>query len=122
MIRINHLRVNKPIGFSTFQFIADTIDGKILQFPETMQLRCDLVVPLYQSIVRQFDGNECIVARKVYLIYYEGQVFGTREFATMDEFVNYRNANCIIAESPGCNITYSGCQVTFDGCIVINPN
>lgn len=121
MIKINHLRVNKPIGFSTFQFIADTIDGKILQFPETMQLRCDLVVPLYQSIVRQFDGNECIVARKVYLIYYEGQVFGTRQFATMDQFVNYRNANCGL-ENRGCNMTYFGCGITYNGCTVINPN
>jgi hypothetical protein len=113
--------IKKKVDFSTFQFVADTINGKILEFPKTFQLRCDLVVPLYQDIVRQFDGNECIVARRVYLIYYQGDVFGTRRFHTMDEFVNYRNANCG-RSAIGCNITFYGCGITFNGCQIINPN
>lgn len=117
---MNYLREKKPRQYSTFQFVADTIDGKILEFPQTFQLRCDLVVPLYQDVVRQFDGNECIVARRVYLIFYQGQVLGSKQFTTMPQFVNYRNSNCGI-EANVCNVSFFGCPVTFNGCQVVIP-
>ena len=101
-------------GFSTFQFTASTINGAILQFPQLFYLRCNLVIPIKRDIVRQFDGNECIVARKVFLVMYQGQLLGSTDFCSMDEFLNYRNASCF-PKPPCCGILYNGCYLTFNG-------
>jgi hypothetical protein len=105
----------KLVDFSTFQFVAHTINGKILEFPETYQLRCDLVIPLWQDVVKDYDKDGCIVSRRVYLISYDGNNLGTLDFTTMEEFVAYRNANCGINDI-GCNVAFYGCPVTYNGC------
>lgn len=99
-------------GFSTFRFTANTLDGRILEFPLTVDMRCDLVIPLYQDIVKEYDKDECIVARKVYLVSYGGHLYGTFDFTTMEEFIEYRNRNCI--EKECCYITFGGCYLTFN--------
>lgn len=99
--------------YRTFKFTANTIDGKILEFPYSFWMRCDLTKPLYQDIVRAYDKNECIVARKVYLVAYGGHLYGTEQFTNMDEFVNYRNTNCRVLVC--CTLTWKNCFVTVKG-------
>jgi len=101
-------------GFSTFKFTANTLDGNILEFPLIVDMRCDLVIPLYQDIVKAYDKDECIVARKVYLVSYGGHLYGTFDFTTLEEFVEYRNSSCIPVEEC-CYLTYAGCYITFNG-------
>lgn len=96
-------------NFSTFEFIANTLDGAILEFPLPVTMRFDLVIPLYQDIVKAYDKNECIVARKVYLVSYGGHLYGTFDFTTLEEFVEYRDSNCV------CRLMYGGCVITFNG-------
>lgn len=108
--------------FKTFKFTANTIDGKILEFPQIVNLRCDMVKPLGNEVIRQFNGNECIVAKKVYLVFYDGHVYGTTQFNSLDSFLLYRNANC----KPFCKLPYftlnncfftlGGCQIQFGSC------
>lgn len=101
---------------TNFRFIASTIDGQILEFPKEFYLNCDLVVPIGRTIIRQFNNEECIVARKVFLVYYEGQNLGSTEFKTMDEFISFRNNSCKKA-SP-CNIFYNGCSLIYNNCVI----
>lgn len=104
--------------FSIFQFTANTLDGKILEFPLSINMRCDLVIPLHQDIVKDYDKDECIVARKVYLVSYGGHTYGSFDFTTLEEFVEYRNSSCM---EECCYVTIGGCYVTFNG-IKINLN
>jgi hypothetical protein len=108
----------KLIDFTTFKFVAHTIDGKILEFPETFDFRCDLVIPLYQDIVKDVDEEGCIVARTVYMVSYDGHLFGTMNFTNMEDFVRYRNRACGTDDLP-CNIIYNSCPVTYNDCQLI---
>lgn len=107
------------MAYKTFIFLADTVDGKILEFPEVFHLKCDLVKPLGVDIIRQYSKTECIVAKKVFLIYYAGQVFGSTQFTNVGQFVMYLNNVCRIFCTPpfvqinGCNLQRNGCNVTF---------
>lgn len=91
-----------------------TIDGKILEFPQEFILRCERVKPLGQDIVKEFNSSGCIVATKVYLIYYEGQVLGNRNIKTLDEFLLLRNSGCNFVI--GCPLVYNGCTIVYRGC------
>lgn len=99
--------------YRTFKFTAHTIDGKLLEFPSTFWMRCDLVTPLYRDIVRAYDKNECIVARKVYLVSYGGHLYGTEDFTNMPDFVDYVRANCNVRSC--CFAIYNNCFVTING-------
>src|ERR1700734_166816 len=132
------------MAYKTFIFLADTVDGKILEFPKVFNLRCDLVKPLGCDIIRQYTKTECSVAKKVFLIYYAGQVFGSTQFTGVAQFVLYMNNACrvfcvpaIVTENNclkqwyGCNVTifqqcpggYNftryGCNVTRNNCQVV---
>ena len=91
-----------------FNFTAHTIDGELLDVPKIIPMDCDLVKPLNQTVVRQFDKQMCIVARKVYLVFYAGHVFGSTDFANTTEFMNYRNNEC-------CGLAFGECLLTFEG-------
>ena len=95
-----------------FNFTANTIDGQLLDVPQVIQMDCDLVQPLGLSVVRQFDKQMCIVARKVYLVFYGGHVFGTTAFENTTEFLDYRNANCA---DLCCYLKYNNCDIVFNG-------
>jgi hypothetical protein len=97
-----------------FKFIATTIDGQILEFPQEFYLRCDLVKPLGPTIVRQFNNEECIVARKVFLVYYQGQNLGSPDYKTMDDFIKSLNAACVKKEE--CKILHNGCVLEYNNC------
>lgn len=107
------------MAVKTFPFIADTIDGRILEFPKLFYLECDLVKPLGLQIVRQYTKTQCILAKKVFQIYYAGQVLGSIQFTGVMQFVNYLNSVCIAFCTPAivtinnCNLERNGCNVTY---------
>lgn len=101
--------------FRSFEFIAETRDGKILEFPEVYIFQCEKARPLGFDIVRQFNKTECIVAKKVLLVFYQGHVFGTTRFAGVADFINYMNNVC----KPFCTpdyFTINGCNMRLNGC------
>lgn len=111
------------MAFKTFIFLADTVDGKILAFPKAYYLRCELTQPLGVDIIRQFNKTECIVAKKVFLIYYAGQTFGSTQFTGVAQFVQYMNNACRVFCVPplvqinNCLLQWNGCNVTiFNQC------
>jgi hypothetical protein len=111
------------VAFNTFTFIADTVDGKILEFPIPYTLRCELVKPLGVDILRKYNKTECIVAKKVFLIYYAGQTFGSTQFTGVVQFVNFLNNACRVFCTPpfvqinNCLLQWNGCNVTiFNNC------
>ena len=104
------------MAYKTFIFLADTVNGKILEFPKTFYLRCDLVQPLGTEIVRQYNKTECIVAKKVFLIYYAGDVFGSTQFTGVLQFLQYMNNAC---NPVFCNVLVNGCNLTFNGCNLV---
>lgn len=111
------------MAFKTFIFLADTIDGKILEFPKVFYLRCEWAKPLGVDIIRQYNKTECIVAKKVFLIYYAGQVFGSVQFTGVIQFIQYMNNSCRVFCTPpilqinGCLLQRYGCNVTiFTNC------
>lgn len=105
--------------FKTFPFIADTIDGQILEFPKLFYLQCELVRPLGLQIVRQYNKTQCIVAKKVFQIYYQGQTFGSVQFGSVIQFDQYLNNVCRFFCTPAyvtinnCNLQRNGCDVTI---------
>lgn len=101
--------------FPTFPFLADTIDGRILEFPKLFYLDCSLVKPLGLQIVRQYSKTQCIVAKKVFQIYYAGQVFGSTQFTSVLQFVGYLNSVCISFCSPSF-FTINNCLFQINGC------
>lgn len=101
-------------NYTTFSFVANTIDGKIQEFPKQFFLRCNLVRPIGNSIVRQYNGTECIVSMKVFLIYYEGQLFGSTGYQTFDEFNAFLRSQC----NDQCGVTINGCYALINGCHV----
>ncbi len=95
-----------------FKITVNIIDGNILQFPQTLWFDCDLVKPADEGVIRQFNSSECIVARKSFLFTYMGRRFGTKEVSTLQEFIAYRNSNCVTKDC--CYITFEGCVLTFN--------
>lgn len=100
-----------------FKFVADTIDGVIQRCPQPFNLECSQVTPIGVDIIRNYDGNECINAINVFLVYYSGQVLGSTYFKTLDQFLQYQTANCR-ASTSDCLLTVNGCFVTINGCFV----
>lgn len=99
-----------------FKITVNIIDGNILQFPQELWFDCDLVKPADEGVIRQFNSSECIVSRKSFLFTYQGRRFGTGEFSTLQEFITYRNANCVTAaDDPCCYLTFGGCFITYNG-------
>ena len=108
--------------FPTFPFLADTIDGRILEFPKLFYLECDLVKPLGLQIIRQYSKTQCIVAKKVFQIYYAGQVFGSTQFTSVMQFVQYLNSVCVTFCTPAY-FTINNCLFEINGCdvTIYNP-
>lgn len=100
-----------------FTFIADTINGKIQEFPVAQNLKCSCAKPLGVDIIRQFNKTECIVAKKVFLIYCDGDVFGSTQFSSVAQFIMYLNNACREFCTPA-NITINKCYLILNGCQV----
>lgn len=97
-----------------FTFVADTVDGKIQEFPQKYYLDCGRMSPQGTSIVRNFDGNECIQAMSVFLVYYDGHLFGSRCYKSMDDFVQARKARCFTDY-----LLLNGCGLELNDCGLI---
>lgn len=128
--------------FKTFKFYAKTIDGKIQRSPKVFNIECECVTPIGRQVIRDYNGNECIEAVSVFLVYSRGQLLGSTDFKSLDEFLTYRNAGCrnvctlpyltinnCIAQINGCNVqlytcgefeaTIFNCNLTMYGCNVV---
>lgn len=104
-------------AFRTVKFTARTIDGVIQEFPETFNLICGRITPVGDSIVRNYNGSECILAVKVFLIYYGGQSLGSTDFNSADQFINYVNAGCQVCDRE--YLKMNGCYALVNGCALI---
>lgn len=102
-------------NYRTFKFRADTIDGKIQQFPQYFLFRCGEVKPIGVDVVRQYDGNECIVAMRVFLVLYNGQLMGNKCFKTFTQFMSFLRGQCNTdyISLNGCVMALNGCSVTI---------
>lgn len=98
------------------QIIAKTVNGQILEFPQTFQLNCSILKPLGLQVVRQYNGNECIVAVRVFLIQAGNQLLGSNQFCNMNDYLNYINANCTASDK--CYLAVNGCFLTLNGCLI----
>jgi hypothetical protein len=98
-----------------FQFVADTVNGEIREFPQTFELKCDKVFPLGVDIVRDFDDNGCIIARKVFCIRHGTDIFGTMSIQSLQGWINYLNAVCPCCPKI-CYLIINGCYAQVNGC------
>lgn len=99
--------------YKTFKFIAETIDGVIQEFPKEFYLRCEQVIPIGASQVRNYNGTECIQVMNVFLVQYNGQLLGNTCIKDKSQFVQFFNARCrwdyILLN--GCNLQLNGCDL-----------
>ncbi len=95
------------------------INGEFQESPVTMEFPCGKVQAVGETVVRQYDINWCIVAKKVFLFRYKGNVFGTTQFADKDQFFQYQKSNCACCQDEECITLLDGCIVTLKGCNVI---
>jgi len=101
---------------------ASTINGEIQEFPPTYYFPCSQVHPQGEAVIRDYDDNTCIVARKVYLVEYGGNVFGTVQFDTYEEFEDYKSQSCTCCGG-GCVVIIGGCVLLYNGCdLTYNKN
>jgi len=101
-----------------FKITVHVENENILEFPKTLWFDCDLVIPLGENVIRQYNSSECILARKVYLFGYNGIRYGCFDFKTMQDFIDFRNDNCIGSDDDCCKLLYNGCYITYNNKIV----
>ena len=89
--------------------VAATIDGQIQEFPPRVDLPCNSVRAAGPSIIRDYDANFCIVAKKVFLLVYQGRTFGTTQVKTMEEWWQFKDSQC------GCFYYVDGCIASING-------
>ncbi len=94
----------------------------VQEYPPNIVLRCADVTPIGEDIIRSFDEKECVISTKVFLLLYSGNVFGTTQFKTLNEFISFKNAECEPCTEP-CGLTYRDCILTYRGLnLNYNPN
>lgn len=107
------------MAIGIFPFSADVVDGKILEFPKLFYLECKKVIPLGLQIVKQYNKTQCIVAKKVFQFYYNGQVLGSVQFSSVVQFTQYLNNICNPFCTPAlftinnCNLEVNDCNLTI---------
>lgn len=98
-----------------FKITVCIIDGQLLRSNQTLWFNCDLVTPLGVQEIREYDKKECIKVRKAYMFMHEGRRFGSFDFTTLQQFLDYRNINCVDDGDNCCRITFNGCILTYGG-------
>jgi hypothetical protein len=98
----------------SFQFVADTINGEIQEFPVAFTFKCGSVVAVGVEVIRQYTVTDCIESRRVFLIRQGSNVFGSSAFKSTTEFINYVNAACDCCHSI-CYILINGCFARING-------
>ena len=110
----------------TIAIRASTINGAIQEFPPTYYFPCSQVIPQGESIIRDYDTNDCIVAKKVFLVKYGQNIFGTTQFESMVEFLLYKESYCAscciscVIKVGNCVLLYNGCSLTYNKNIISN--
>ncbi len=84
--------------------------------PKDIWVVCDQVVPLGLQVIRQANSSECFVARSAYMFSFQGVLYGSFSFNTLQEFIDYRNTNCTILEC--CTVLVNGCMLSYNGKLV----
>ena len=104
----------------TIKFIAHVLDGQILETPITIGISCDQIKPIgEQTIMGFWKVTGCIVAMKVFLIYVNGKLFGSKDY-DFDSFMQFYYANCkCCSDSQFCNFLINGCDATVNGCRLV---
>ncbi len=87
--------------------------GNLLASTKDVWVDCDQVIPLGVQVIRQANSSECFVARNAYMFSFQGVLYGSFSFNTLQEFIDYRNTNCIPREC--CTILVHGCILTYKG-------
>lgn len=101
-------------NYQILNFTADTIDGKILEFPQQFALRCGFIQQIGVQVVRNYTGTECIEAISVFLIYYNGQLLGSKCWGSKQSFFKYYRRVC----QGGGNICINNKPIFINGCKV----
>lgn len=92
-----------------FTIVASVINGEIQPFPKRVDLPCDQVQAAGMTIIRDYDDNYCIVNKKVFLLVYKEQTFGTTQFKTMEQWWQFQFSQC------GCFFYIDGCVAEING-------
>lgn len=100
-----------------FPFTAQTVNGLIVNDPVTVIMRCDKVTPVGEAVVRGFDPDYCIVAIRVFLVLFNGDVYGTTDFQSIQDYWQYVGLQCQCCETL-CFFTINGCLGTINGCLL----
>ena len=73
--------------------------------------------------MKSYDATMSIVAKRVFVIEYQGQSFGSSMFKSLSDFDQYRGVLCqccpcveCFAYINGCSITINGCEIQMCGC------
>lgn len=101
-----------------FPLSVNTINGEIYEFPQEITVVCGQILLVGPSVVREYDGNtDCIIAKRVLLFKYGGNVFGTSQFTTINEFNQYLSGMCSCCD-PICYIQIGDCNIAIGDCFV----
>jgi len=103
---------------------VEVINGEIQEFPVTMTFPCELIIPVGESVIRDYDSSvNFVIAKRVFLVRYGNSVFGTTSFKNLTGFLQYMKALCHCCSECGSYVlTANGCYLTINGChIVIKP-
>lgn len=102
----------------SFPLMIKVINGEVQEFPVQFYFRCDQLKPSGPTIYRYFDDAMCSVAIRVFNLNYNGELFGSTQFKTNEEFWRYWGAVCngpqkIMLLLNGCNMVINGKKVAI---------
>lgn len=101
----------------SFQLAVNTINGEILEFPKTITVTCDQISPLGISVIRDWNEMLCIVSKRVLLLRYGMQTFGTTQFKSVAEFNQFKKSQCSCCPEI-CHLQLNGCDIRLNGCLI----
>lgn len=102
-----------------FVFPADVINGEIQETPVDFTFDCDKVLPMGEVVYRDFDsGVNFIIAKRVFLVKYGEQTFGSTLFQTRSAYEQYVGLQCQCCPCVECFPYINGCTITLNGCSI----
>lgn len=105
------------MGCKSFNLKVVTINGEIKEFPEIITFPCNQVIAVGESLVRNYDSNNCIVVKSVFLFRYGVNVFGTTQVKDIAQWNQLVSVLCIPCAQP-CQVFFDDCPIMFDDCVV----
>lgn len=102
-------------------FEAEYVNEEFISKPKRYFLDCSKILPIGVDIIRCFDEEANIVAKRLFLIQIGVEIIGTTKFSSLRDFLQYMHAGCqCCGGDAGCGIYIDNCQLTINGCVV-NP-